>query len=83
MWSATRPGSQATSTRPHGAKPAAGLALGRFGVAQQVGALARGEGGRLGAVTQQLRVRAPFARTGEAAGIDQAWGTEWVSMALS
>lgn len=72
--STAQPGSRATPARPHGARPPAGLALGRLGAAQQRGALARGEGGRLGAVTQQFRVRAPSARAGEAAGIDQAVG---------
>jgi len=71
---AAQPGSRVTSARPHGAKPPAGLALGRLGITQQRGALTRGEGGRLGAVAQQLRVHAPFARAGEAAGIDQAVG---------
>lgn len=65
---------RATSAHPHGAKPSARLALGGLGVAQQHRALPGGQDRCFGAVAQQLRMRAPVARTGQAASIGQAVG---------
>ena len=72
--SAARPGSWATTARPHGPKPPASLALGGFGVTQQHCALSGGEDRRFGTVAEQLRVHVPITGTGQWAGIGQAMG---------